>query len=155
MANLRFKKYRCSYHWNLYSPKSNCKVRKTYAYSFHDDIYWVSIKFVKKNNLEILITNTWKLTYNKCTGYDYPDIPGLGNEVPEYNSGSGTYFTEKNRVIVILFVRITWSYYYPEKLYVNKILNLIYCCWFIFIGTNFIINFHSEFNLSIFVCVKI
>ena len=22
-------------------------------------------------------------------------------------------------------------------------------------GTNFIINFHSEFNLSIFVCVKI
>jgi hypothetical protein len=27
--------------------------------------------------------------------------------VPEYNSGSGTYFTEKYRVIVILFVRVT------------------------------------------------
>ena len=35
--------------------------------------------------------------------------------MPEYNSGSGTYFTEKYRVIVILFVRVTWSYdYYPE-----------------------------------------
>jgi hypothetical protein len=42
-------------------------------------------------------------------------------------------------------------------LYVNKILNLIYCCcWFIFTGTNFIIKFHSEFNLYIYlVCVKI
>jgi hypothetical protein len=36
--------------------------------------------------------------------------------VPEYNSGSGTYFKEKYRVIVILFVRVTWSYYYPEVL---------------------------------------
>jgi hypothetical protein len=26
--------------------------------------------------------------------------------VPEYNSGSGTYFKEKYRVIVILFVRV-------------------------------------------------
>ena len=87
MVNLRFKKYRCSYHWNMYSPKSNCKVRKTYAYSFHDIfiILLVSIinnsfnKICEKNNLEILITNTWKLTYNKCTGYDYPDLPVLGN----------------------------------------------------------------------------
>jgi hypothetical protein len=49
------------------------------------------------------------------TGYDYPDLPGLGsiNEklgLPERLK----YFTEKNRVIVILFVRITWSYYYLE-----------------------------------------
>jgi general stress protein CsbA len=36
--------------------------------------------------------------------------------MPEYNSGSGTYFTGKYWVIVILFVRVTWSYYYPEVL---------------------------------------
>ena len=54
----------------------------------------------------------------KGTGYDYPDLPGLGNNneklgLPErlstgiqFHSGSGTYFTEKNRVIVILFVRM-------------------------------------------------
>jgi hypothetical protein len=39
------------------------------------------------------------------------------NEIPRTSdSGSGTYFTEKYRVIVILFVRATWSYYYPEVL---------------------------------------
>ena len=67
------------------------------------------------------------LAYIIGTGYDYPDLPGLGSHneklglperlstgIHEYNSGSGTYFTEKNRVIVILFVRITLSYYYPE-----------------------------------------
>ena len=31
--------------------------------------------------------------------------------MPEYNSGSGTYFTEKYRVIVISFVRVTWVVY--------------------------------------------
>jgi hypothetical protein len=40
----------------------------------------------------------------------------MRDQVPEYNSGSGTYFTEKYQVIVILFVRVTWSYYYPEVL---------------------------------------
>jgi hypothetical protein len=40
----------------------------------------------------------------------------MRDQVPEYNSGSGTYFKEKYRVIVILFVRVTWSYYYPEVL---------------------------------------
>ena len=76
--------------------------------------------------------NLIQRTFIKGTGYDYPDLPGLGDNngklglperlstgiqfrVPEYNSGSGTYFTEKNRVIIILFVRIAWSYYYPEK----------------------------------------
>jgi hypothetical protein len=57
---------------------------------------------------------------NKGTGYDYPDLPGLGNNnenlgLPERIS-TGKQFRfrnlfhgKKNRVIVILFVRITWS----------------------------------------------
>ena len=58
------------------------------------------------------------------TGYDYPDLPRLGNNneklgLPERLSTGiqfrfETYFRGKNRVILILFVRITSSYYYPE-----------------------------------------
>ena len=63
--------------------------------------------------------------FNLGTGYDYPDLPGLGNnneklELPEKLS-TGIQFRfrnlfngKKTRVIVILFVIITWSYYYPE-----------------------------------------
>ena len=59
------------------------------------------------------------------TGYDYPDLPGLGNNNEKLGLSerlsTGIQFRfrnlisrEKNRVITILFVRITWSYYYPE-----------------------------------------
>jgi hypothetical protein len=65
------------------------------------------------------------LSYKIGTGYDYPDLPGLGNNneklgLPERLKYRNTIpvqepiSREKNRVIVILFVRITWSYYYPE-----------------------------------------
>ena len=58
-------------------------------------------------------------------GYDYPDLPGLGNNneklgLPERLSTGiqfrfrNLFHRDKNRVIVILFVRLTWSSYYPE-----------------------------------------
>ena len=68
-----------------------------------------------------------RLPYALGTGYDYLDLPGLGNNneklgLPERLSTGiqsvpvqEPISRKKNRVIVILFVRIIWSYYYPEK----------------------------------------
>ena len=78
------------------------------------------------NTGKTFLSNCIVFVYYLGTGYDYPDLPGLGNNneklgLPERLS-TGIPVQEpisrkKNRVIVILFVRITWSYYYPEQLY--------------------------------------
>ena len=61
--------------------------------------------------------NLIQRTFIKGTGYDYPNLPGLGNNneklgLPERLSTGIQFrfrnlFHGKNRVIVILFVRIT------------------------------------------------
>jgi hypothetical protein len=52
----------------------------------------------------------FEILANDCS-LTHTDLSGGKNEyvTPACNSGSGTYFTGKYRVIVILFVRITWS----------------------------------------------
>ena len=62
----------------------------------------------------------------RLNSYHWLRLPGLCNNNEKLGSperlsagiqfGSGTYFTKKYRVIVIVFVRVTWSYYYPEIL---------------------------------------
>jgi hypothetical protein len=75
--------------------------------------------------MNAMILNIIHNIFNIGTGYDYPDLPELGNNneqlgLPERLSTGIQFrlrnlFHGKNRVIVILFVIITWSYYYPEK----------------------------------------